>query len=35
MARFEVLVATGMKTATFWDVAPCSVVAIDRHIRGS
>jgi hypothetical protein len=29
-ARFEVLTATSMKMAVFRDVAPCSVVHVDR-----
>jgi hypothetical protein len=29
MVRFQVLTATSMKTAVFWDVAPCSLVDID------
>jgi hypothetical protein len=32
--RFEVLTATSMKKVVFWDVAPCSLVDIDRHFKG-
>jgi hypothetical protein len=32
MARFLVLTAT-IKMAVFWDVAPCSLVEIDRSFR--
>jgi hypothetical protein len=31
--RFKVLTVTGMKTV-FWDVAPCSLVEINRCFRG-
>jgi hypothetical protein len=31
VVRYEVLTATGMKKAIFWDVAPCSLVDTDRH----
>jgi hypothetical protein len=32
-ARFEVLTATSMKMAVFRDVAPCSVVHVDRLLE--
>jgi hypothetical protein len=32
-ARFQVLTATSMKMAVIWDVAPCSLVGIDRPFR--
>jgi hypothetical protein len=37
--RFQVLTATSIKMAVFWDVAPCSLVDIDRgvyclHLQG-
>jgi hypothetical protein len=31
--RFQVLTATSMKMAVFLDVAPCSLVDIDRRFR--
>jgi hypothetical protein len=34
LVEFEVLTTTDMKTAAFWDVAPCSLVDIDQHFRG-
>jgi hypothetical protein len=33
--RFEVLKVTSMKMAVFWDVAPCSLIDIDRCFRGN
>jgi hypothetical protein len=33
--RFQVLMATSMKTAVFWVVAPCSLVDIDQSFRGA
>jgi hypothetical protein len=33
--RCEVHTATGMKMALFWDVAPRSLVDINRHFRGA
>jgi hypothetical protein len=33
--RFQVLTAAGMKVTLFLDVAPCSLVEIDRCFRGS
>jgi hypothetical protein len=32
--RVQVLTATGMNMAVFWDVAPCSLVDIDQRFRG-
>jgi hypothetical protein len=32
--RFQVLTATSMRMVAFWDVAPCSVIDTDRHLRG-
>jgi hypothetical protein len=34
LVKFEVLTATSMKTAVFWDVAPGSLVDIDWRFRG-
>jgi hypothetical protein len=31
--RFEVLTATSMEMAVFWDVAPCSLVDTGRRLR--
>jgi hypothetical protein len=33
--RFQVLTATNMRMAVFWDVAPCSLVEVDRRFRGT
>jgi hypothetical protein len=33
LVGFEVLKALNMKIAVFWDVAPCSLVDIDRPFR--
>jgi hypothetical protein len=33
--RFQVVTATSMKMAVFWDVAPCSLIDTDRHFRGA
>jgi hypothetical protein len=33
--RFKVLTATSMKMIVIWDAAPCSLVEIDQHFRGS
>jgi hypothetical protein len=33
--RFDVLMVMSMKMAVFWDVAPCSLVDIDRCFRGA
>jgi hypothetical protein len=32
--RFQVLTATSMKLAVFWDLSPCSLLDIDRRFRG-
>jgi hypothetical protein len=32
--RFQVLTAASTKVTVFWDVAPCSLVEIDRGFRG-
>jgi hypothetical protein len=32
--RFQVLSATVMSMAVFWDVAPCGLAEIDRRFRG-
>jgi hypothetical protein len=32
--RFQILTATSMKMTVFLDVAPCSLVEIDRRFRG-
>jgi hypothetical protein len=33
--RFQVLTATSMNMAVFWDVVPSSLVDIDRCFRGA
>jgi hypothetical protein len=33
--RFQVLTAASMKIRAFWDMAPCSLVAVDRRFRGA
>jgi hypothetical protein len=33
--RFQVLTAASMKIRAFWDVAPCSLVGVDRRFRGA
>jgi hypothetical protein len=33
--RFQVLTATNVKMAVFWDVSPCSLVDIDRRLGGA
>jgi hypothetical protein len=33
--RFQVLTAVSMNMTVFWDVAPCSLVEIDRRFRGA
>jgi hypothetical protein len=35
LATFQVLKATSIKAAVFWDVAPCSVVDTSRRFRGT
>jgi hypothetical protein len=32
--RFQVLTVTSVKMIAFWDIAPRSVVEIDRRFRG-
>jgi hypothetical protein len=32
--RFQVLTATSIKMAVLWDVPPCSLLEIDRRLRG-
>jgi hypothetical protein len=32
--RFQVLTAATMKVTVFWDIAPCSLVQIDRRFKG-
>jgi hypothetical protein len=29
---FQVLTAVSMETTAFWDVAPCTLVQVDRHV---
>jgi hypothetical protein len=31
--RFQVLTAASMRIRAFWDVAPCSLVEVDRRFR--
>jgi hypothetical protein len=31
--RFQVLTAASMKIRTFWDIAPCGLVVVDRRFR--
>jgi hypothetical protein len=31
--RFQVLTAASMKVTAFWDIAPCSLVEVDRRFR--
>jgi hypothetical protein len=33
--RFQVLTAANMKMRAFWGIAPCSLVVVDRCIRGA
>jgi hypothetical protein len=33
--RFQVFVAASMKVTFFWDIAPCSLVEVDRRFRGA
>jgi hypothetical protein len=35
LARFQILTATSMEMAVFWDVAQCSLVDIDKRFRGA
>jgi hypothetical protein len=32
--RFKVLTAASKKKIVFWDVAPCSLIEINRRFRG-
>jgi hypothetical protein len=32
---FEVLAAVAMKSFTFWDIMPCSLMEINRHFGGT
>jgi hypothetical protein len=32
--RFQVLTAASMKMRAGWDIAPCSLVGVDRRFRG-
>jgi hypothetical protein len=32
--RFQVLMAAGMKVTAFWDIAPCSLIEVERRFRG-
>jgi hypothetical protein len=34
-ARFQVHTAASMKLTGFWDVAPCSMVEVDRRFGGA
>jgi hypothetical protein len=31
--RFQVLTAASMNITVFWDIAPCSLVEVDRRLR--
>jgi hypothetical protein len=33
--RFQVLAAAGMKMTAFLDIAPCTLVEVDRRFRGA
>jgi hypothetical protein len=33
--RFQVLTAASMKIGALWDIAPCSLVGVDRRFRGA
>jgi hypothetical protein len=33
--RFQVLTTESMKLRAFWDIAPCSLVGVDRRFRGA
>jgi hypothetical protein len=33
--RFQIFTAASMKMTTFWDIAPCSLVEIDRRFSGA
>jgi hypothetical protein len=32
---FQVLTVANMKMIAFWDIAPCSVVEVDRRFKGA
>jgi hypothetical protein len=32
--RVQALAAASMKLAAFWDLAPCSLIGVDRLFRG-
>jgi hypothetical protein len=34
MAKFQVVTSASMKMTVFWDIAPCSLVEVDRRFRG-
>jgi hypothetical protein len=34
LVRFQVLTVASMKIRAFWDIAPFSLVGVDRHFRG-
>jgi hypothetical protein len=31
LVRFQVLMAASMNVTVFWDIAPCSLVGVDRQ----
>jgi hypothetical protein len=33
LVRYQVLTAASVKVTVFWDIAPCSLVEIDRRFR--
>jgi hypothetical protein len=33
--RFQVLTMVSMKMIAFWDIAPRSLIVVDRHFRGA
>jgi hypothetical protein len=33
--RFKVLTAASIKVTAFWDIAPCSLVGVDRLFKGT
>jgi hypothetical protein len=35
VVRFQVLAVASMKIGAFWDVAPCSLIRVDRRFRGT
>jgi hypothetical protein len=34
-AKFQVFTMAGMEMAAFWDIAPCSLVEVDRRFRSA